>query len=385
MPKTDNFWQNLSQPFLALAPMEGVTDVVFRQVITKAGRPEVFFTEFTNVSSFASEKGRFDALERLDIAGLTSAVGCKNTKNLETFKSENGKSAKNLESPIVAQIWGKNPKHFAETASALSDMGFSGLDINMGCPDRHVNKAGGGAYMINTPELAVECITRAKEATNLPVSVKTRLGYSYMDEYRTWLPLLLQQDLAALTVHLRTRKEMSKVPAHYELISKIIKMRNEIAPNTVLIINGDILDKKEYKKLVKKHTPKEDKFNNILISFFIGGLCGVFGELLTDIFNKLLHFSISDSYMLTMVSFVLIGSVLTGLGFFDKWVNNCKCGLIVPITGFAHSMMSATMEYKKEGLITGIGSNMFKLSGTVIAYGVISATLFGFIRLLIGG
>lgn len=224
-----NFWKDLKKPFLVLAPMEGVTDVVFRQVVAKAGAPDVFYTEFTNVSSYASEKGRHNALERLEIA-----------KN--EGLSRNG-------TPIVAQIWGKNPEHFAETAAVLEDLGFDGLDINMGCPDKHVNKAGGGAAMIKTPELAVECIKKAKEATNLPVSVKTRLGFTYVDEYKEWIKLLLEQDLAALTVHLRTRKEMSKVDAHFELIPEIVKMRDEIAPETVLMINGDIRDMAHAKEL----------------------------------------------------------------------------------------------------------------------------------------
>ncbi|MBQ3325991.1 tRNA-dihydrouridine synthase family protein [Candidatus Saccharibacteria bacterium] len=223
-----NFWDDLPHGFTILAPMEGVTDVVFRQVIARAGRPDVFFTEFTNVSSFASEKGRHDALERLDIAG------------------------KNIENPIVAQIWGKNPEHFAETAQHLEGLGFDGLDINMGCPDRHVNKAGGGAAMIKTPELAIECIKRAKESTNLPVSIKTRIGFTFRDEYIEWIPLLLRQNLSALTVHLRTRKEMSKVPAHYDLIPDILRFRDEIAPETKLIINGDIKDLTDVRRLSKQ-------------------------------------------------------------------------------------------------------------------------------------
>ena len=221
-------WQELKSPFLILAPMEGVTDLVFRQVIQKAGRPDIFFTEFTNVSSYASEKGRSNALERLKIGSD--------------------------ENPIVAQIWGKNPEHFAETARALENLGFDGLDINMGCPDKHVNKAGGGAAMIKTPELAVECIKCAKENTNLPVSVKTRLGFTYLEEYKEWLPKLLKQNLAALTVHLRTRKEMSKVPAHYELIPEVIKLRDEIAPETKLIINGDIKNKAHAEELKAKYS-----------------------------------------------------------------------------------------------------------------------------------
>lgn len=220
-------WENLPPAFTVLAPMEGVTDVMFRQVVAQAGRPDLFYTEFTNVSSFASEKGRFNALERLEVAPT--------------------------DAPIIAQIWGKNPAHFAELAAALKNLGFAGLDINMGCPDRHVNAAGGGAAMIRTPDLAVECIHQAQNSTTLPVSVKTRLGYTYIDEYRDWLTLLLQQNLAAFTVHLRTRKEMSKVPAHYELIPDIVALRDQVAPQTKLIINGDIKDLAQVKSLAAEH------------------------------------------------------------------------------------------------------------------------------------
>ena len=219
----ENIWEKLPKGFTVLAPMEGVTDKVFRGVIAKAGRPDLFFTEFTNVTSFASEKGRHDALERLEVAPF--------------------------DKPIIAQIWGKNPEHFAALASALEELSFDGCDINMGCPDRHVNKAGGGAAMIRTPELAVECIKEAKANTNLPVSVKTRLGFTYLDERHDWLKLLLEQDLANLTVHLRTRKEMSKVAAHYELIPEILELRDTIAPNTKITINGDIKDLKHIHEL----------------------------------------------------------------------------------------------------------------------------------------
>lgn len=239
-----NFWNNLPHGFTVLAPMEGVTDVVFREVISRAGAPDVFFTEFTNVSSFASEKGRNNALERLDLEITKAPKSAKNSKNPDRALNS---------TPVVAQIWGNNPAHFTELASALESLGFSGLDINMGCPDRHVNKAGGGSAMIKTPDLAIECIKSAQSTTNLPVSVKTRLGFTYIDEYKTWLPLLLKQNLSALTVHLRTRKEMSKVPAHFELIPEIVKLRSEIAPETKLIINGDIEDVKHVHELSNKY------------------------------------------------------------------------------------------------------------------------------------
>lgn len=228
-----NIWAELPKGFTVLAPMEGVTDVMFRQVVAKAGRPDLFYTEFTNVSSFASEKGRFNALERLAVAPT--------------------------DAPIIAQIWGKNPEHFAMLAAELEGLGFAGLDINMGCPDRNVNAAGGGAAMIRTPDLAVECIRQAQQSTNLPISVKTRLGYTYTDEYKDWLTLLLQQNLAALTVHLRTRKEMSKVPAHYELIPEIIQLRNQLAPQTKLVMNGDIKDLQQVWEMAAQY-PEVDGF-----------------------------------------------------------------------------------------------------------------------------
>lgn len=228
-----NIWEELPKPFLILAPMEGVTDILFRQVVANAARPDLFFTEFTNVSSYASEKGRKNALERLTIAPT--------------------------DPPIIAQIWGKNPEHFAECAGALKKLGFAGVDLNFGCPDKNVNRAGGGAAMIKTPDLAVECFKNAVKATDLPVSIKTRLGWSQTSEYADWLSTLLTVHPAALTVHLRTKKEMSKVPAHYELIPNIIKLRNEISPETKLIINGDIQDKMHALELHKKY-PEIDGF-----------------------------------------------------------------------------------------------------------------------------
>ncbi|MDO4741829.1 MAG: tRNA-dihydrouridine synthase family protein [Candidatus Saccharibacteria bacterium] len=226
-------WEKLQKPFLVLAPMEGVTDVVFRAVIARAGRPDLFFTEFTNVSSYASPKGRANALERLEI--------------------------NSTDKPIIAQIWGKNPEHFAECAGALESLGFSGVDLNFGCPDKNVNKTGGGAAMIKTPELAIECFRNAKRATNLPVSIKTRLGWSKPEEYREWLGKILAEKPDALTVHLRTKKEMSKVKAHYELIPEIIRLKEQISPNTKLIINGDIKDKSAALELYEKY-PEVDGF-----------------------------------------------------------------------------------------------------------------------------
>ena len=220
-----NFWDKFEKGFTCLAPMEGVTDIAFRQVVAKAARPDIFFTEFTNVNSYSSEKGRPNALERLK------------------YEPE--------ERPIVAQIWGKNPDMFFETVQAAKDLGYEALDINMGCPDRHVVATGGGSGLIRTPELAVEILRAAQKVEGITISVKTRLGYSKLDEWKPWLSALLNEHPAALTVHLRTKKEMSKVEAHYELVPEIVALKNELSPSTKLIINGDIKSAAEAQKFVE--------------------------------------------------------------------------------------------------------------------------------------
>ena len=229
-----NIWEQLKKPFFCLAPMEGVTDIVFRQVIAEAGRPDLFFTEFTNVSSFVNEKGRQNALSRLQIAPT--------------------------DKPIIAQIWGKNPNHFSMLAKNCKKLGFAGIDLNFGCPDKNVNRAGGGAAMIKTPDLAITCLKNAKTNSNgLPVSVKTRLGFSFLEDYQNWLTTILKEKPAALTIHLRTRKEMSKVPAHFELIPEIIMLRTKYSPETKLVINGDLNSRSDCLKLYKTY-PAIDGF-----------------------------------------------------------------------------------------------------------------------------
>lgn len=222
----NNFWDDLPRPFFALAPMEAVTDVVFRHVINSAGRPDIFFTEFTSSAGYCSPKGRHSTKGRL------------------TFTDD--------EQPIVAQIWGNDVDQFREMAVDLKDMGFAGIDINMGCPVTNVAGKGCGSGLICEPELAAELIAATKES-GLPVSVKTRLGYTHLDEWKTWLTHLLKQDIVNLTIHLRTRKEMSKVDAHFELISDIKKLRDEVAPQTLLTINGDIRDRQHGEELVKQY------------------------------------------------------------------------------------------------------------------------------------
>ena len=206
--------------------MEAVTDVVFRHVVNQAGRPDVFFTEFTNAASYFSPKG------------------AQSTRSRLTFTDD--------EQPMVAQIWGNDPGHFAHMAKGLKEQGFQGIDINMGCPVTNVASKSCGSGLIRNPELAAELIAAAKVG-GLPVSVKTRLGYTSKDEFVEWLTHILKQDIVNLTIHLRTRKEMSKVPAHYELIAEIKKLRDEIAPQTLLTINGDIRDRQHGLELVKEY------------------------------------------------------------------------------------------------------------------------------------
>lgn len=145
------------------------------------------------------------------------------------------------------------------------------------------------------------------------------------------------------------------------------------------------MEKGKYKDLVKRHTPKENKLYNSMIAFLIGGSIGVIGQYLIELYSYYLNIPTKQAGTYMMITLIFVACLLTGLGFFDKWFAFAKAGLLVPITGFAHSMMSATMEYRKEGLVTGIGANMFKLAGTVIVYGVVSAYVFGLIRLIIFG
>jgi tRNA-dihydrouridine synthase len=219
-----NFWQDLPRPFFVLAPMDGVTDMVFRHVVATAAKPDVFFSEFTNAAAFFSERGRASTASRL------------------AFNSD--------EQPMVAQIWGTNPEHYAFMARELAKAGFAGIDINMGCPTKDVVKTGACSALIETPDLAAKLIAAAKEG-GLPVSVKTRIGFK-TPRTEAWLGFLLQQDIAALIVHGRTQKEMSKVPAHWDEIAKVVPLRDKIAPQTLIIGNGDIMDRAEGLERIKQ-------------------------------------------------------------------------------------------------------------------------------------
>lgn len=220
----NSFWHDLPHPFFILAPMEAVTDVVFRRVVREAAAPDLFFTEFTNATGWVH-------------AGEKAIRG-------RLLKTDD-------ENPIVAQIWGGEVSDMARLAAHCRELGYDGIDINMGCPAKSAVKSGGSA-LIRNPQLAAEAIAAAK-TSGLPVSVKTRLGYTNINEWRDWLTHIFKQDIVNLTIHLRTKKEMSKVPAHYELIAAIKELRDEIAPQTLLTINGDIQDRVHGEELIREY------------------------------------------------------------------------------------------------------------------------------------
>ena len=217
----NNILESLPKGFLVLAPMDDVTDTVFRQIVADCAKPDLFFTEFVNVEALQSA-GRETALRRLIYS--------------------------DKDHPLIAQIWGKNPENFYKSAKDLIDMEFAGVDLNFGCPDKKVVKNNTGGGTINVPDVAVEIIKATKEGLNdrIPLSVKTRIGLRDYDE--SWIKLLLEQKLDMLTIHFRTVREMSKYPARWEQhAEQIRKLRDEISPNTILVGNGDVLNYQDAK------------------------------------------------------------------------------------------------------------------------------------------
>lgn len=234
---TKGFWARLPKPFFALAPMADVTDPVFRKLIAKysrhgkpGGGPHVFWSEFVSANGLASS-GR-----AMLIRDLAYTEG---------------------ERPIVAQLFGASVEEMKSSARLVAELGFDGLDINMGCPDKTIEKQGAGACMIKSPETAGLIIQAAKDGIrdagrDIPVSVKTRVGYN-TEDIDTWIPFLLSQDIAALTVHARTRKEMSKVPAKWEYIRRVVTLRDALAPGTLIIGNGDVIDLADAREKAKMY------------------------------------------------------------------------------------------------------------------------------------
>jgi nifR3 family TIM-barrel protein len=219
-----NFWQKLKKPIFVIAPMANVTDVAFRSMFAKYGKPDVMWTEFVSADGLCSP-GRKVLL-----------------RDLEFSKKEK---------PIVAQLFSGHPDKMFEAAELVEKLGFDGLDINMGCPDRAVEKQGAGAGHIKDFDNSLEVIRAARRgAPNIPISIKTRIGYNKV-EIDTWIVSLLKEKIPALTVHLRTRKEMSDVPAHWDLMPRIVALRNEISPETVLIGNGDVLSMEDAREKIR--------------------------------------------------------------------------------------------------------------------------------------
>ncbi len=217
----ESFWKTLKAPFFVLAPMADVTDPAYRSLIAEYGAPDVMWTEFV------------------------SADGLYHTREKKGMKDEENPLMRDLqfgehEHPIVAQLFSSIPENMAYAAKLCASLGFDGVDINMGCPDKSIEKQGCGSAMIKNPARAKEIIRAAREG-GIPVSVKTRIGYNHeaIDE---WLPAILEEKPDALTVHLRTRKEMSKVPAHWDLMPRVVALRDRISPETRILGNGDVRD-----------------------------------------------------------------------------------------------------------------------------------------------
>ena len=218
----EGFWKKLPKGFMVLAPMADVTDQAFRRVIAKysrhgevGGGPDVFWTEFVSADGLMSP-GR--EVLRHDLAYTEG------------------------ERPVIAQLFGSHIEKMEGAAKLCQELGFDGIDINMGCPDKSIEKQNAGASMMKYPQLARAIIRAAKRgAPDLPISVKTRIGYN-KNEINTWIPELLAENISALTIHARTRKEMSAVPARWEHVREVVELRDRLGVDTLIIGNGDVRD-----------------------------------------------------------------------------------------------------------------------------------------------
>jgi tRNA-dihydrouridine synthase len=227
------FWKDLPKPFFAMAPMADVTDVAFRALVAKRGAPDVFWTEFVSADGLYHTR-EIKKMKDEDPTSLGSFEGQGNPLMRDLIIGEG-------QHPIVAQIFSSKPEMITYATKLVSELGFDGVDLNMGCPDRAIEKQGAGAALVKNPALAVKLIRAAKEASELPVSVKTRVGYN-KESLDEWLTALLEEAPAAITLHLRTRKQMSLVSADWELMKKAVEIRNRVNPDVLLIGNGDVRD-----------------------------------------------------------------------------------------------------------------------------------------------
>lgn len=249
-----NFWAKLKKPVFVLAPMADVTDTAFRRIIAKYGKPDVTWTEFVSADGLCSP-GREVLLHDL-----------KYTEG---------------ERPIVAQLFTAHPEKMEQAAGLAEKLGFDGIDINMGCPDRSIEKQGAGAAMIKNKALAKEVIRAAKRGTKLPVSVKTRVGYNSV-ELEEWIPALLEEDIAVLTVHARTRKEMSAVPARWEHVKRVVEIRDALRKDTLIFGNGDALSIEDARQKVA-----ETGADGVMLGRAIFGNPWLFAEKIPTIEEKL--------------------------------------------------------------------------------------------------
>lgn len=220
------FWEKLDKPIMALAPLHDVTDTVFRQMIARKAKPDVMFTEFVSVDGLLHAQSREKMIWRY----------LRFTE---------------IERPIVAQIWGTDPKKFEEVAGMLVELGFDGIDINMGCPEKSAVKHGACSALIDAPKLAQEIIQATKKgAGDLPVSVKTRMGFK-KNVVEEWSKYLLDVEPVVLTMHGRLAKDMSKKPADWEVIGQVVELAQD--SETLIIGNGDVKDLADAQDKVKTY------------------------------------------------------------------------------------------------------------------------------------
>ena len=232
-----SFWDTLQKPFVALAPMADVTDPAYRSLIAETSKGGVSFVTWTE---FVSADGLYHTREKKGMQDAENPL----VRDLAYTEGER---------PVVAQFFSSNPEMMEYAAGLALERGFDGVDINMGCPDKSIEKQGAGAGHMKDPERAREVIQAAVRGTKgkIPVSVKTRIGYNRI-EYTEWFPHILKEDIALLTVHLRTRKEMSKVAAHWELAGEITSFVKGIRPDVLVAGNGDVTDLAMAKKLAEE-------------------------------------------------------------------------------------------------------------------------------------